>query len=161
MGYWRKCDNVSYYLFFIWFHFFNVSNIIIWNLRKYQNLSLPVWESININPIMSSLKIQKNEIRQKLDICWHCLFWFDLPIRKEEGKFKQGTKMSAKICQKFLYCELTLERMVLKIKKATSENVLAHCVNSGLLTAERIKKNYTRCLSASWTMPNEIRVITK
>ena len=26
---------------------------------------------------------------QKLDICWHCLFW---PIRKEAGKFKQGTK---------------------------------------------------------------------
>ena len=67
-------------------------------------------------------------------------------------------------CRKKIRKQLKLkifQGVVMKSKKTTSENFLAHCVNSGLLTAERIKKKYTRCLSASWTMPNEIRVITK
>ena len=33
---------------------------------------------------------------------------FDLPFRKEEGKFKQGKIMSSKVCQRFLYSILTL-----------------------------------------------------
>ena len=82
------------------FLFFKVSKIIIWNLWKYNflfgNLSWVLW------------KFKKNEIRQKLDICWHCLFWFDLPTRKEEGKFKQGEIMYTKVCQRFLYSIPTL-----------------------------------------------------
>ena len=85
-----KINNVSKYQVFVWFPFFkdlmiglifidshtgsdkflifsNISNFYVWNLKE-------------------------NEIRQKTGICWHCLFWFGLPFRKEEGKFKQGTK---------------------------------------------------------------------
>ena len=83
-----KINYVSKYLFFVWFHF--LSSFKYKNLKYYKisNLSLPVWESININPIMSLVKWNLT----KLDICQHCLFWFDLPLRKEEGKFIQGTK---------------------------------------------------------------------
>ena len=37
------------------------------------------------------------------------IFWFDLPIRKEEGKFKQGKIMSTKVCQRVLYSIPTLD----------------------------------------------------
>ena len=40
---------------------------------------------------------------KKTVICRHCLLRFDLPLRKEEGKFKQGKIMSTKVCQRFLY----------------------------------------------------------
>ena len=33
---------------------------------------------------------------------------FDLPFRKEDGKFKQGKIMSTKVCQRFLYSLPTL-----------------------------------------------------
>jgi hypothetical protein len=42
----------------------------------------------------------------------------DIPSRKEEGKFKQGKMMSAKVCQRFLYSLYTLEK--LKQKKLSS-----------------------------------------
>ena len=89
---------------------FKVSNIIIWNLRKYQNLSLPVWESININPIESSLKIKKKKKSDK-NLIFADIDYFDLiyPSEKKRENSNRGQKMSAKICQKFLYCELTLE----------------------------------------------------
>ena len=91
-----------------------------------ENLSLPVWESLNINPIMSSLKIEKKEIRQKLHICWHCLFLFDLPIRKEEGKFKQGTKNVhqglSKVFVFFTYSRVTQQNL-----NDSTERKCPHC----------------------------------
>ena len=51
--------------------FSKISNNYVWNIKK-------KWNQL------------------KTGICWHCLFWFDLPYRKEEGKFKQGTK---NVCQ--------------------------------------------------------------
>ena len=45
--------------------------------------------------------LKKYEIR-------HCLFWFDLPFRKEEGKIKQGKIMSTKVYKRFLYSIPTL-----------------------------------------------------
>ena len=80
---------------------------------------------------MSSLKILKNEIRQNLDICWHCLFWFDLPIRKEEGKFKQGKILSTKVCQRFLYSLPMYSNNIL------APDVFPSCVEKSLLTVLR------------------------
>ena len=47
--------------------------------------------------------------------CVHCLFWFDLPIRKEEGKFKQGTKYVrqgfSKVFVFFTYSRVTQQNL--------------------------------------------------
>ena len=48
----------------------------------------------------------KKNLKIKSDknfICWHCLFWFDLPIRKEKGKFKQGKILSTKVFVFYTY----------------------------------------------------------
>ena len=91
---------ISYFLKFL--------TLLFEILEKYQNLTscLGIYKYQSYYEFFENLK--KNEIRQKLDICWHCLFWFDLPIRKEEGTFKQGKIMSPKVCQRFLYSLPTL-----------------------------------------------------
>jgi hypothetical protein len=58
----KQCQQIS--AFCLISHFLSFKH----NYLKTLKVSLPVWESININPIMSSLKTLKNEIRQKLDI---------------------------------------------------------------------------------------------
>ena len=58
---------------------------------------------INLFETLKNMKSDKKTV-----ICWHCLFWFDLPFRKEERKFKQGSIMSTKVCQRFLYSIPTL-----------------------------------------------------
>ena len=59
---------------------------------KSQKISLPVWESININPIMSSLKIKKkwNQTKTWYLLTLFILVWFT--HKKRRGKIQTGEK---------------------------------------------------------------------
>ena len=61
-----------------------------WNLETCQNLSFSVWESININPIMSSLKILKkwNQTKTWYLLTLFILVWFT--HQKRRGKIQTG-----------------------------------------------------------------------
>ena len=49
------------------------------------------------------------------------IVYFDLiyPSEKKRENSNRGQKMSAKICQKFLYCELTLDAFVVSCRTCT------------------------------------------
>ena len=84
-----KINNVSKYQVFVWFPFFKDLMIGLIFIDSHTG-SDKLWYFLIFQIFMFETWKKWNET--KTGICWHCLFWFGLPFRKEEWKFKQGTK---------------------------------------------------------------------